>query len=205
MIKINLLSEGRPKVSKPRAGPAVGSLMSESTNLWMIGVLAIGLLVVGGRYFLLSGEISAKADEISKVQKEVDELRPIIREVEQFEARKAELEHKITVINTLKSNQRGPVEIMDQVSRALPEMLWLSRMQAKGNAITLNGQAFNSNAVANFLDNLDHVPEFAEPVLRDITLRRDLYNFAVNFTFDPSAAQINKEAGAPPTSEEAAG
>ncbi len=210
MIKINLLSEGRPKVTRPRAGPALGSLMSEPANLWLIIVLVLGLLIIAGRYFLLQSESSSKAAEITEVQKEVDELMPIIREVDQFEIRKAELEHKIEVINTLKGNQRGPVEIMDQISRALPEMLWLSRMTAKGNSITLNGQAFNTNAVANLLDNLDQVEEFAEPVLKDAASRRGrgsagTYNFVVTFTFDPSAAKTNKNVGEPPATEEAAG
>ena len=82
-------------------------------------------------------------------------------------------------------------------------MLWLGKMQARGNRITLNGQAFNTNAVANFVDNLDEVPEFAEPVVKDITFRRGVYNFVVNFTFDPAAAKTNRRQE--PPAEEAAG
>ena len=192
MIKINLLSEGRSKVAKPRSSTAVSDLSGEPANLWLIGVAVLGLLVIGGRYFLLHSEIETKNKEIATIQKEVDELRPIIREVEQFEARKAELEHKIAVINTLKDNQKGPVRIMDQVSGSLPEMLWLTRMQSRGNGITLNGQAFHTNAAVNFIDNLDQVEEFAEPVLKDMTFRKGVYNFVVTFTFDPSAAKTNQ-------------
>ena len=205
MIKINLLSEGRQKVSKPRAA-AVSGLSGEPANLWLLILLGLGLLVIAGRYFLLSSEIDRKAKEIAAIQKEVDELRPIIAEVEQFEARKAELQHKITVINTLKDNQRGPVEIMDQVSRALPDMLWLTRMQSTANAVTLNGQAFNTNAVADFTHNLDQVDAFAEPVVKDITFRNGVYSFVVTFTFDPQAAKTNVTDGEEqPSAEEAVG
>ena len=61
------------------------------------------------------------------------------------------------------------MQVMDQISRALPELLWLDRMTMIGTRITLAGQAFNSNAVANFMDNLDKVPEFQEPILSDMT------------------------------------
>ena len=44
----------------------------------------------------------------------------MIKEVEEYKAKKAELEHKIEVINDLKHNQRGPVQIMDQVSARCP-------------------------------------------------------------------------------------
>lgn len=206
MIKINLLSEGRPKVSKPK-GPSVSSLKGEPAHLWLVIVLVVGLLVIGGRFFLLKSEISEKEAEIAEVQKEVDELKPIIKEVEQFEARKAELEHKIGVINDLKDNQRGPVQLMDHISKALPEMLWLNRMQMRGNSVTLNGQAFNTNAVANFIDNLDQVPAFAEPVLKDTSARgrgdSGVYSFVVTFTFDASAARTTQQDE--PAVEEAAG
>ena len=213
MIKINLLAEGRPKVAKPRK--ATGAALSEEpANLWLLIILVIGVLGIAGQFFLLQRTISQKKVEIAAVQKEVDALASIIREVEQFEARKAELEHKISVINGLKSNQRGPVIIMDAISRSLPEMLWLTRMQARGNTITLNGQAFNTNAVANFLDNLDHVEAFNEPVLRDTSQRRgragggvrgrsELFNFVVVFSFDPSAIKINDESQAEAAAEAA--
>jgi Tfp pilus assembly protein PilN len=203
MIKINLLSEGRPKVSKARALPVTAGLTSEPANLWLLIVMVLGLLVIGGRYFLLQSTINQKDEEIATVQKEVDELKSIIAEVEQFEKRRTELEHKITVINNLKAAQRGPVEIMDQISKALPELLWLNRMQAKGTLVSLNGLAFNTNAVANLIDNLDGVEEFAEPVLKDAAWRDGLYSFVVEFTFDPAAVQTNSNAGEP--AEQAAG
>jgi type IV pilus assembly protein PilN len=203
MIKINLLSEGRAKVSKTRSVPVAAGLAGEPANLWLLAVLLLGLLVIGGRYFFLQSTIEQKEEEIAVVQKEVDELKSIIAEVVYFERRRFELEHKITVINNLKEAQRGPVEIMDQSSKALPELLWLSRMQAKGTAVSLNGLAFNTNAVANLIDNLDDVPEFAEPVLKDAAWRNGLYSFVVEFTFDPAAARTNKQAGEPV--EQAAG
>ena len=78
---------------------------------------------------------------------------------------------------------------MDQVSRAVPELLWLSRMQIRGDVITLQGEAFNTNAVANFIENLDRVPEFQEPILRETTHQGAIYNFFLTyrFTYTPPA------------------
>jgi type IV pilus assembly protein PilN len=209
MIRINLLAEGRPKVSKPKKAVSGGGLTGEPANLWLIIGLVIGLLVIAGQYFRLQGTINDKRTEIAEVQREVDELADVIAEVEQFEARKAELEHKISVINTLKANQSGPVSVMDHISRSLPDMLWLTRMVSKGNAVTLTGQAFNTNAVANFIDNLDQVDGFSEPVLRDTAQRRgntgssnQTYSFSVIFSYDPVKVRADQE---PPASTEAAG
>ena len=43
----------------------------------------------------------------------------------------------VAVINELKSNQRGPVRVMDYISRALPELLWLDRIKMNASNMTL--------------------------------------------------------------------
>ena len=131
---------------------------------------------------------SVMRDEVAATQREVDELQQYIREVDDYKAKKAELERKIDVINTLKENQRGPVLIMDQVSRALPELLWLTSMDVNPSVINIRGAALNMSAVANFMDNLDRVEEFQEPVLVDATertlnQRTEVYDFNLNFNY----------------------
>jgi type IV pilus assembly protein PilN len=210
MIKINLLAEGKRPVVSRRARPsfAGGGGNQEIANLALIAGLVIGLLVAGGWWFLLSQRIKQKDREIAVAQKEVDELAQVIKEVEEYKAKKAELERKIAVINDLKDNQRGPVQIMDEVSRALPELLWLSNLDVTGTAINLRGSAFNMSAVANFMDNLDDVEQFAEPMLQDATqrsqargARSDVYDFKLNLGYSfrkatPAVAAI--AAGAAP-------
>jgi len=199
MIRINLLAEGKkPVVSKKKqtaeGGGLKAILASENLSFYaLLAVAAIGLMVVGGRYGLLENRISKLEEEVATFQAEVDELEPIIREVEEFKAKKIELERKVQVINRLKSNQRGPVRIMDYVSRALPELLWLNRMQVGGNTITISGEAFNTNAVANFMENLDRFPEFREPVLKDTSQKGGVYTFTLSFNYD-FAAEVEEPA-----------
>ena len=189
MIRINLLAEGKkPVVTKKKQAAGGGLkaiLQSENLSFYVLLVVAfLGLLVLGGRYGLLESRISTLTEEVETFQAEVDELEPIIREVEEFKAKKAELERKVQVINRLKANQRGPVRIMDYVSRALPELLWLNRMEVGGTSITISGEAFNTNAVANFMENLDRFPEFREPVLRDTSQKGGVYTFTLTFNYD---------------------
>src|SRR4030095_2143134 len=182
MIKINLLAEGKRAVTRKAKGPS--ALERSDIGVWMLGVgVLLGLLVFGGYWFYLHREIQQKDEEIAVSQREVDELQAIIKEVEDYKLKKAELEHKIAVINQLKANQRGTVKLMDQVSRALPELLWLDSMDVTGTTVTIRGQAFNTNAVANFIENLDKVPEFQEPILVDTSQQGSVYSFQIHFCF----------------------
>jgi len=213
MIKINLLAEGKRPVVARRARPALvgGGAGPELANLLLVGGIVLGLLVAAGWWFMLAQKIKQKDREIVAAQKEVDELAQVIKEVEEYKAKKAELERKIEVINTLKDNQRGPVQIMDEVSRALPELLWLNNMEVAASTINLRGTAFNMSAVANFMDNLDKVEAFNEPILQDATqraqgrgARTETYDFKLNLGYSfrkapggPGAAPAGAAGAAP--------
>lgn len=191
MIRINLLSEGRrPVVARKRA--RLGMEGVDPSGPILIAGIAIGLIVVGIWWFLLNGKLNAVDEEVRRAEREVEELRPIIEEVEAFKAKQAELERKIDVIKNLKKNQKGPVEIMDKVSRALPDLLWLNRMTVRGTSVDITGQALNTNAIAAFIENLDKVPEFEEPDTQDVSKSGPGYTFKLSFRYqllDPEGEQ----------------
>ncbi|HVT18616.1 MAG TPA: PilN domain-containing protein [Thermoanaerobaculia bacterium] len=197
MIKINLLSEGKRPAAVRRAKGVAGA---KQVGQWLMLVCVLaGVLAAAGWWYVLKGRLEEKQQEVRVAQRQVDELQAVIKEVEDFKRKKSELERKIKVINDLKANQRGPVRVMDYISKSLPELLWLDRMNMGPANIEIDGRAFNTNAVANFMDNLDKVPEFKEPTLKDTTEQAaGVYKFAINFdySFTPPAPKAG-EAGAP--------
>jgi len=201
MIKINLLAEGK-RTAVRKTKPAQ-LLEGKDLAPWLLLAGSIlGLLAFGTWWYLLRGEIAEREAQIGAAQREVDQLQAVLREVEDYKQKKTELERKIKLINDLKLNQRGPVRVMDDISRALPELLWLDTMRMGANTIELDGRAFNTNAVANFIENLDKMPEFEEPTLKDTQEQTGgIYKFQINFNYNfaPLAGQPAKAAGpAPP-------
>jgi type IV pilus assembly protein PilN len=201
MIKINLLSEGKKPVVARKTAPAALRFADKDPAVWVAAAVAVvALLGIGVYWWLLRSQLKEVERQIVVANREIEELKPILKEVEDYKKKKAELEHKIKVINDLKAAQRGPVQLMDHVSRALPELLWLDRMDVRGSSVSLRGRAFNTNAVAAFLENLGKVPGFREPVLRDTRRRGSLYGFDINFRFSleppPEAATTTTTATA---------
>jgi len=197
MIKINLLSEGkRPTAVRKSRVPGGLKLEGKDLGPWMIAVgVLIGILGVGVAWKLADQKLVEKGGEVAAAQREVEALASVIKEVDDYKAKKGELERKIGIINDLKANQQGPVRLMDSVSRALPELLWLDQMTMIGNTIEIQGRAFNTNAVANFIENLDKVAEIDEPTLKSTEQQGGgTYKFSINFTF--TFAKHDKEPGA---------
>jgi Tfp pilus assembly protein PilN len=184
MIKINLVSEGRRPVVSRKAKEKLGIAGLElGEGLFMLATV-LGILGLAGFWWYLRGERQERVEAVAEAQREVDELAQVLAEVEDYKDKKAKLEHKIGVINDLKRNQRGPVRILDQISQALPELLWLDDMTLRNKAVSIQGRAFNTNQIATFIENLGKVPEFQEPRLRDTNREGQVYRFTITFNFN---------------------
>jgi len=184
MIKINLVAE-TPAASATQASRPQFSLGAKQGDIILLIVLALACVVVGTQWYLLSSKRADLRQLEQQRRRERDELLQYIKKVEELEARRESLRQKIEVIEELKRNQRGPVKIMDEVSRALPELSWLTRLSLKSNELVLEGVAMDENAVANFIANLDDSPFFEEPELKNLARARgDTFNFSLRCIFN---------------------
>ncbi len=199
MIKINLLAEAKP-AKKKRGVSALGA--AGRLNVILLALLiGIGLVAIGIEYLVRSKQLKDMNEKIRVAQAEVTRLEAVLKEVKDYEDKKARLQKKVDLINQLKQNQKGPVRLMDEVSNALPDLLWLERMEYKGSVIGLEGKALNPNSVANFLENLKRVPSFQEPKVGEISACAGqgsaLYCFKLSFNF----TNIDKTQGETPAPE----
>lgn len=197
MIKINLVAE-TPTPTAARKGPEI-SLGARQGDTILVIVLVIAALITGGRWYLLKSEFKeVKATERER-RRERDELQQYITKVDELEAKREALRQKIEIINTLKQNQRGPVRVMDEVSRALPDLVWITRMSFGANLVKITGSALDENAVANYISNLHASPFFNEPTLKDLARGSmkgsQLFNFSLECTFNPAPPELASEDG----------
>ena len=193
MIKINLLSEGRKPVVARKAKPTISFGGQDPNNLLLVAGLIVGGLVFGGRWYMLKSELDSVNADIRQANTEYEQLRQIIQDVKDFEAKKENLENKVNVIKDLKRKQQGPVIIMDKISRALPDLVWLEAMNIRGDTIMMRGRAFNTNAVASFIQNLNEVEEFTEPNARNIAAGGDVFSFQITVDVIPPPIPEDEE------------
>lgn len=189
MIKINLVREGRAVrgAGAPAAAAAAGAAGGTRINNILIGAFAaLGLITALGYWFLQKRELTQRQEIVAQRQAEADKLEAIIKEVEDYQKRKDNLQQRIDLINQLKQNQKGPVRILDQLSRDLPDLVWLDTMRISGGRVNLTGKGLNPNAIALFIENVKNDPYFEEPSVGNVTqvsLTPVVYAFDMNFAF----------------------
>jgi type IV pilus assembly protein PilN len=149
MIRINLLGVERKQVRKAPTFD-IGQRLTVACSL----ILVVGLLGIGWWYWTLS-EASTRVDrDIAAAQVEAARLRSLLTEVQQFEARRGQLQQRVQLIEQLRGGQSVPVQLLDHVSRSLPDMLWLTSMTQTGPAVTIEGRSTTLIALSDFVGNL---------------------------------------------------
>lgn len=185
MIKINLLAEAQQGKTRTRSLPRFEGTGAIGQNMLMVGVIVLALMAVGWHWYSLSSEQKHLRAEIVKAEQERERLKAIIKKGEDYKAKKELLEQKITLITDLKKNQKGPVHLLDQVSRQLPDFLWLQSMNESGFKVQIKGKATTYNAVSDFYNNLTGSPYFDEVVLGPISAVSAGVSFSLNCRFLP--------------------
>lgn len=118
--------------------------------------------IAGGAWFytVQNQELHERHTELARLESELANLDKIIKEVQKFQNQKALLEQKVEVIGGLKKNQRRPARLLDEVSRSLPEQVWIMSVKESGQAYQIIGKSFDNVGIAAFMENLERSAVF---------------------------------------------
>jgi type IV pilus assembly protein PilN len=159
VIKINLLAVDRER-AKRKSAFQIGQKVTIGCSL----ILVATALLVGWWYWSLQHESADLDQQIVEAERETVRLRSVIQQVQQFEGRRAQLQQRVTLIEQLRKGQTGPVHLLDRVSRALPDTMWLVELRQSGTEIVIEGRCTNLNALSDFVSGLEASNLFQPPV-----------------------------------------
>jgi len=162
MIRINLLAVERER-AKRRPISGLQATQQKITLACSV-ILVLAALGVGWWYWSLSKQADRIEADIVTAQKETERLRGLIAQVDQFEARRLQLQQRVALIEELRKGQAGPVRLLDEISRSLPDMLWLTEIKQQGNELTIAGRCTTLTALSDFVGNLELGGFFNKPV-----------------------------------------
>jgi len=192
MIRINLLAVERERVRKRVVLiPAAHRVTIGAT------VILVGTAALIGWWFLTLRQQSAQLEiELAQAETETRQIRSVLEQVRKFESQKAMLQQRVTLIEQLRKGQYAPVHLLDELSRSLPDRLWLSDLTQTGADFTIGGMTDSLTAVSDFVANLEGTRWFKKPVeILDSQVQPDpkagdLIKFQIKAQFvDPTAPE----------------
>ena len=150
MLQINLLPvrEARRKAD----------MRQYLTQVALIVLLTLGAIALVHSRVL--DQIERANSRVAQMKNDIDQFKPQLEQVAAFKKQKSELEKKIDVIDGLDKARSGPVRVLHELASRAPDRLWLTKLDTKGTAITMQGQSLDNEIVALFLRGLGDSPYF---------------------------------------------
>lgn len=203
MIRINLL---KPESKEFREGPAAPGPEIRAKKAFPLTSIFILLLiaVLAAAFFLQKGMISRERDRLQTAQAEKKKLEYVIAKLAELENQKAVFERKISLINQLRAQKDSAVVILDELSKNLPDWIWLTEVSFQGQLIQIKGNALSNNLIADFIYNLENSAHFATVNLISSTQRTGRsaqfleFSLTLNYVL-PEGAQPPQKPAAKPT------
>ncbi|HEW81478.1 MAG TPA: hypothetical protein ENH18_03810, partial [Nitrospirae bacterium] len=156
MIRINLLPTAKKK-KKPLILPAP----------FMYGIASLLLLIIAAVSitFFINKHISNLKADIVVQEKKLDQLKVVLKKIENYEKDNEEFKRKADIIEQLKRNQIVPLVLLDEVSEVLPKGVWLTKLTDKARFINIEGYAYSNNDLVGYVQNLKSLKFFQDVML----------------------------------------
>jgi len=188
MIRINVLkSEKRGKGKKKSVLTTTEA--EKQTTYMAVGVFAVVGLLIFFMWWTQSNKLDNLRESIISLtaKKNSPELKNVEKQLKELERKQQIINKKIEIIDKLKKFRTVPVEVMDLISKKIPDQVWLTTLDYKTGFIKVSGYAFSNELVAKFISALEGTGQFTDFNLLNSTkvVRSgvDLYKFNMNFRF----------------------
>ena len=159
MILINLLPH-REAARKQRR---------DVFNVSMLAAFLVGGVIAGAIYLWFQTRISDQQSQNRVLQSEITRLEGQIKDIAGLESEIAALRARQQAVEDLQADRNVPVHLMTELSRQLPDGVYVASMRQENQNVTLQGVAQSNERVSELLRNLgNNTPWFSKPELVEI-------------------------------------
>jgi len=151
MIRINLLPRDERQTRRSFQLPKIGSLMP-------FLVLLVVIALFGAVSVFQTLQIGRLKSDIARAEQESEKLRPQIQTIQDLTQKREELQRRLNVIQDLDKTRLQRVMLVDELSKCVPEHLWLTSYEETGNKVQIEGVTFSNLLVADFMTRLEASP-----------------------------------------------
>jgi type IV pilus assembly protein PilN len=193
MIKVNLLSPEKKDVAKGfEAAPVVKEPRENKVHVGSaVAALVVTLGIIGFMYFTQSHRLDSRTRYLAERKARKTELDSVLKTLEELERAKNDLDRKVKIIGDLKARQKMTVFMMDELSRVLPDWVWLTRLNFSNGVLNISGRARTNHLIANFIDNLQSTNHFFNIRLNSTQRSRasgiEVFDFSINCRYRRTA------------------
>ena len=160
-------------------------------------MLAVMAFIGAAIWFLVHSSLSARyEDQLARnkyLQGEIVKLDKEIEDIKKLKEMTASLLARKKVVETLQSNRSEVVHLLDELTRQLPDGIYLKAIKQQGAKVTINGFTQSQARVSTLMRNLDSSPHLENANLIEIKAVPQASARINEFTLNVNVERLKQE------------
>ena len=120
----------------------------------LTSALALGIVLCIGMQLWVSTGVSRERERVAESQAERARLAETLKKIDTFQAEAKEISRKLEIIESLERSRFGPVRLMDEIVKRIPERVWLNRLKLTQGVLSIEGRSLDNETLAAFMTSL---------------------------------------------------
>lgn len=129
----------------------------------LAGSVIAGCAVIALTWFAFVTMIDAQTQRNQRLEAEIAVLERSITEIDSLERQKERLLARMEIIEQLQRSRPEIVHLFDEITKQMPEGVYLNGMTQQGNAVELKGVAQSSTRVSALMRQTDQSEWLTDP------------------------------------------
>ncbi len=197
MIRINLLKPEKKDLKEVSAVP-IEEVKKAKKQLNVQQLSLLGLIVVLALFFITQRNSLKKENNLLRIsQEEKNKLQDVSTKLKKLRRQKETFERKLNLINELKDHQAVAVNIMGELSKNIPEWVWLTEITYRSKKVQLKGRALSNNLIADYIANLENSKYFEKVNLISSSLKSTRNNQFLEYSLTANVVLPTTPAATP--------
>lgn len=176
MIRVNLLPH---RQIRREARQREFGLMAIVTAIAASAIVFMG-------YTIINGQVETQLERNQRLDAAIVKLDKEIADIKDLKDQISAMLERKQVVENLQTNRSQAVVVFDELSRQLPEGMYLKSVKQQGNVITIEGVADTNARVATLVRNFNTSNWLESPVLIEIkavtvnNVKHNMFTLKVN-------------------------
>ena len=138
----------------------------------LVGAVVAAAGVVMATVFSYSQMINNQQERNQRLEAEIAELEKSIAEIDGLERQKERLLARMEIIDELQKSRPEIVHLFDEITRQLPEGVYLTGLKQTGSRVEIRGAAQSSTRVSALMRQIDASEWLDDPEVERVETRQ---------------------------------
>jgi len=125
---------------------------------------------------IYSNAVSNQQSRNNYLTQESKSLDAKIAEIKELKETRSALIERMELIQALQGNRPVIVRIFDEIARSVPDELYFTKLEVKGERLIMEGVAASNKRISDLMRRFDQSEWFANPVLESVQSKGESTN-----------------------------